>query len=146
MFYDLRYSFMRKNINRRQNIRCQTSATKRCSPLLCRLPSLTINTPDMQNPTSTNTKVTYVCIDRLFQLCTQQLSSDMASCLFTQLCAQDSFYTFMDTRPSLEYLELHCFMKNIKLPDAFDDPLCAVIARIEFVQRTEPRSVGFDPG
>ena len=38
------------------------------------------------------------------------------------------------------------FYEKYQIPDVFDNPLCAVIARIEFVQRTEPRSVGFDPG
>ena len=36
-------------------------------------------------------------------------------------------------------------MKNIKFPDVFDNLLCAVIARIDFIQRTEPRSFGLDP-
>ena len=37
-------------------------------------------------------------------------------------------------------------MKNKKIPDIFDNPLRAVIARIEFFQRTENRSFGFEPG
>ena len=38
------------------------------------------------------------------------------------------------------------FYEKYQIPDVFDNPLCAVIARIEFIQRTEPRSIGFDPG
>ena len=36
--------------------------------------------------------------------------------------------------------------KNWKVPDVFDNPWCAITACIEFIQRTEPQSIGFDPG
>ena len=35
--------------------------------------------------------------------------------------------------------------KKYQIPDVFDNPLCALIARIELVQRTEPRSIEFEP-
>ena len=38
------------------------------------------------------------------------------------------------------------FYEKYKIPDVFDNPLCAVIALNEFIHRTEPRSIGFDPG
>ena len=38
------------------------------------------------------------------------------------------------------------FHDNYQLADVYDNPLCAVLARIDFVQRTEPRSLGYDPG
>ena len=38
------------------------------------------------------------------------------------------------------------FYEKYQITDVFDNPLCAVIARIEFIQRTEPRSIGFDHG
>ena len=42
--------------------------------------------------------------------------------------------------------KLNFFNEKYQVPDVFDNPLCAVIVRIEFIQRTEPRSIGFDPG
>ena len=38
------------------------------------------------------------------------------------------------------------FHENYQLTDVHNNPLCAVLARIDFVQRTEPRSQGYDPG
>ena len=31
-------------------------------------------------------------------------------------------------------------------PDGFDNTLCAVIVRFEFLHNTDPRSIEFDPG
>ena len=36
--------------------------------------------------------------------------------------------------------------ETCQIPDVSDNPLCAVMAGIEIIQRAEPRSVGFDPG
>ena len=38
------------------------------------------------------------------------------------------------------------FSQDYQIHDVFDNPLCAVNARIDYVQRTEPRSMGFEPG
>ena len=38
------------------------------------------------------------------------------------------------------------FNENYKVIYVFDNPLGTTLSRIDFVQRTEPRSVGYDPG
>jgi len=38
------------------------------------------------------------------------------------------------------------FLERYQVDNIFDNPLCAILSRIEFVQRTEPRSLGYDPG
>ena len=37
------------------------------------------------------------------------------------------------------------FSENYTVTNVFDNPLCSTISRIEFVQRIEPRSVGYEP-
>ena len=38
------------------------------------------------------------------------------------------------------------FSENYQVPNVFDIPLCSIISRIDFLQRTEPRSVGYETG
>ena len=38
------------------------------------------------------------------------------------------------------------FSDNSQIIDALDNPMCALISQIEYVQRNEPRSSGYDPG
>ena len=38
------------------------------------------------------------------------------------------------------------FYEKDQIPDVFDNRLCAVMARKEFIHRTKPRSTGLDPG
>ena len=38
------------------------------------------------------------------------------------------------------------FSENYQVTNVFDNPFCTILSRIEFVQRTEPRSVGYEPG
>jgi len=38
------------------------------------------------------------------------------------------------------------FARDYQVPNVFDNPLCAIHARIDYVQRTEPRSTGFQVG
>ena len=39
------------------------------------------------------------------------------------------------------------FLSEIyQVTNLFINPLCSILSRVEFVQRTEPRSVGYEPG
>ena len=38
------------------------------------------------------------------------------------------------------------FSDNYQIIDVFDNPMCAITSRIDYVQRNEPRSSGYDPG
>ena len=38
------------------------------------------------------------------------------------------------------------FFKEYQIANVFDNPLCAIHARIDYVQRAEPRTGGYDPG
>ena len=37
------------------------------------------------------------------------------------------------------------FSENYHVTNVFDNPMCSIISRIDFVQRTKPRSVGYEP-
>ena len=38
------------------------------------------------------------------------------------------------------------FSDNYQIVDAFGNPMCAKISRIDYVQKYKPRSSGYDPG
>ena len=38
------------------------------------------------------------------------------------------------------------FSDNYQIIDDFDKPMCALISQIDYVQRNEPRSSGYDQG
>ena len=50
-------------------------------------------------------------------------------------------YSFV-SRISLETF----FSENHQVNNVFDNPLCSILRQIDFVQRTEPRSVRYKPG
>ena len=41
---------------------------------------------------------------------------------------------------------IEIFSDNYQIIDAFDNPMFALISRIDYVQKNEPRSSGYDPG
>ena len=43
------------------------------------------------------------------------------------------------------YTHLHKY-GVVHIANVFDNPLCAIHARIDYVQRAEPRTGGYDPG
>ena len=50
--------------------------------------------------------------------------------------------SMMNVRSMLGYI----LSDNYQIIDAFDNPVCAVISRIDYVQRKEPRFSRYDPG
>ena len=38
------------------------------------------------------------------------------------------------------------FSENHQVTEVFDNPLCSIISRLDFVQQTEPQSIGYEPG
>ena len=38
------------------------------------------------------------------------------------------------------------FSETYQVTNVFDNPLCSIISRVDFVQRTKPRSVGYESG
>ena len=91
--------------------------------------------------------------------CLEQVILHISKHFLANKQIQLTFRLFHSRSPSLsihkyyfKYGSLFCknirklFSDNYQIIDAFDNPMCAIISRIYYVQRSEPSSSRYDPG